>query len=121
MNKIQTIIDKKGIRLNAMQEASVDAILHTDKDLVILSPTGSGKTLAYLLPLVQCLDPASDQLQAIVIVPSRELAIQSNVVLNDMGTGLRSFAAYGGRAAMDEHRLIRKTLPQILFASPGRL
>ncbi len=121
MNKIQTIIDKKGIRLNAMQEASVDAILHTDKDLVILSPTGSGKTLAYLLPLVQCLDPASDQLQAIVIVPSRELAIQSNVVLNDMGTGLRSFAAYGGRAAMDEHRLIRKTLPQILFATPGRL
>lgn len=121
MNKIQTIIDKKGIRLNAMQEASVDAILHTDEDLIILSPTGSGKTLAYLLPLIQRLDPASDQLQAVVIMPSRELAIQSNAVLSDIGSGFRSFAAYGGRAAMEEHRIIRKTLPQILFATPGRL
>lgn len=121
MNTIQSITDKKGIVLNAMQAASVDAVLHSDDDIVILSPTGSGKTFAYLLPLVQRLDPASDNVQAVVIVPGRELAIQSDMVLSGLGSGLRSYACHGGRAAMDEHRALRKVLPQIVFATPGRL
>ena len=45
------------------------------KDLILLSPTGSGKTLAYLLPLVQSLKPGITGVQAIVLVPSRELAL----------------------------------------------
>ena len=51
---IDKIIDKLGIEeLNSMQESVMDSFLHSDKDLVVLSPTGSGKTLAYLLPMVQ--------------------------------------------------------------------
>ena len=57
------IIDKLGITLNTMQEATADAVLHTGKDVVVMSPTGSGKTYAYLLPLIQCLDTKSDELQ----------------------------------------------------------
>ena len=107
--------------LNPMQEATIHAVLHTDRDVIVLAPTGSGKTLAYLLPIVSRLDPQLDEVQAVVIVPSRELAMQSNDVLQRMGSGIRSAALYGGRATMDEHRTIMRTRPQIVFATPGRL
>lgn len=107
--------------LNEMQKEAADAVLHTNKDVVVLSPTGSGKTLAYLLPLADMIDKSKDELQAVVIVPSRELAMQSDEVCRSMGCGLRSMALYGGRAAMDEHRQLAKALPQIVFATPGRL
>ena len=54
------MLEKLGITLNSMQEATADAVLHTDRDVVVISPTGSGKTYAYLLPLVQRLDASSD-------------------------------------------------------------
>ena len=115
------ILSKLGITLNVMQEATADAILHTNKDVVVLSPTGSGKTYAYLLPLIQRLDASSDALQAVVLVPGRELALQSANVLKDLGSGLRSMALYGGRPTMEEHRVLRDVKPQIVFATPGRL
>ena len=119
---INKIFEKLGfIELNAMQEATSDAVLHTDKDIVVLSPTGSGKTFAYLLPLIQRLDASQDEIQAVIIVPGRELALQSATVLQNMGSGLRSCACYGGRAAMDEHKVLRQIRPQIVFATPGRL
>ena len=62
----------------------------------------SGKTLAYLLPIATRLDAKLDEVQAVVIVPSRELALQSCEVFRSMGTGLRPIALYGGRATMDE-------------------
>ena len=116
------ILAKLGIDdLNAMQQEAVEAIAHSDKDVLILSPTGSGKTLAYLLPLAERIDAGSDELQAVVIVPGRELALQSATVLKDMGCGLRGMALYGGRPTMDEHRKLREVKPQVVFATPGRL
>ena len=115
------ILCKLGISLNAMQEATADAVLHTGKDVVVMSPTGSGKTYAYLLPLIERLDASSDDLQAVVLVPGRELALQSANVLKDMGSGLRSMPLYGGRPTMEEHRVLRDVKPQIVFATPGRL
>ena len=102
---IETIIDKLGIeQLSEMQKEVADAILHSNKDVMVVSPTGSGKTLAYLLPLIQRLDPQSGVVQAVVIVPGRELALQSSEVLKNIGCGIRSLSLYGGRSAMDEHR-----------------
>ncbi|HCN53339.1 MAG TPA: helicase [Prevotella sp.] len=116
------LLQKMGIEeLNAMQLAASEAILHSNKDVVVLSPTGSGKTIAYLLPLVQLLDASRDDVQTVVIVPGRELALQSATVLKDMGSGLRCCACYGGRAAMEEHRVLRQVRPQVVFATPGRL
>lgn len=115
------ILTKLGITLNAMQEETAEAVLHTGKDVVVISPTGSGKTYAYLLPLIQRLKASSDELQAVVLVPGRELALQSASVLKDMGSGLRAMALYGGRPAMEEHRALREVKPQIVFATPGRL
>ena len=120
--KTEEILDKLGIQqLTDMQEEAMSVILRSDDDVVLLSPTGSGKTLAYLLPLVQMMDANSNEVQAVVIVPGRELALQSATVLKDMKCGLRACACYGGRAAMDEHRVLKQVQPQIVFATPGRL
>ena len=104
-----------------MQQHAAEAILGSDGDVVLLSPTGTGKTLAYLLPLVQLLDGTTNTVQALVITPGRELALQSDNVLKSMGCGLRSTACYGGRAAMDEHKVLKEVKPQIVFGTPGRL
>ena len=119
---IEKILTKLHIsELNEMQQHAAEAILGSDGDVVLLSPTGSGKTLAYLLPLVQLLDVTFDAVQALVITPGRELALQSHQVLQSMGCGLRSTACYGGRAAMDEHKVLKEVRPQIVFGTPGRL
>lgn len=118
---IEALTQKLHLTLNAMQTAVCDELLQHTDNLMVLSPTGSGKTLAYLLPLTRLLDAQSNQVQAVVVVPGRELALQSATVLKDMGCGLRGMACYGGRATMDEHRKLREVQPQIVFATPGRL
>ena len=122
MKKTNEILQRLGIsQLNDMQEEALAAIVRSNDDVVILSPTGTGKTLAYLLPLVQLINEEKPSLQAIVVTPGRELALQSSEVLKSMGCGLHSMAVYGGRPAMDEHRELRKVYPQIIFGTPGRL
>ncbi len=123
MNKQQEkILEKLHIsELNEMQQEAEKAIVRSREDVLILSPTGSGKTLAYLLPLLQLLDAQNDHVQVLVIVPGRELALQSDRVLKAMGSGFRSQACYGGRTAMDEHRMLKQNRPQIVFGTPGRL
>ncbi len=119
---IQDILSKLKIEaLNQMQLDVDHAVSHTDKDVVVLSPTGSGKTLAYLLPLLQRIDTTRDDVQMVVIVPGRELALQSATVVKDMGCGVRAMCLYGGRPAMEEHRMMRQVRPQVVFATPGRL
>ena len=116
----EEVLKKLGIQLNDMQLEAGKAINGAGKDVVILSPTGTGKTLAYLLPLAERLDRSGD-VQAVVLVPGRELAQQSLNVWKSLGTGLRAVACYGGRPALDEHRELRRVQPQLVFATPGRL
>lgn len=106
--------------LNDMQKATAKAMQAGKGDVVVLSPTGTGKTLAYLLPLVEMINPENDNVQAVVIVPGRELALQSQQVLAAVGA-VRGMACYGGRTAMEEHRTLKQLRPQVVFATPGRL
>lgn len=122
MGKIREKLEREGItEFSPMQQASFDAILNTSADVVILSPTGTGKTLSYLIPLLQLVDKNSEDVQAVVIVPNRELALQSSLVAQSLDTGVRSMACYGGKPTMDEHREMMKIRPHLLFATPGRL
>lgn len=104
-----------------MQDASVGAIANEKGDVVVLSPTGSGKTLAYLLPIAQLLQQDHNEVQAIIIVPGRELAMQTVSVFEGMKTCLHAYACYGGRPTMDEHRAIRRQKPHVICGTPGRL
>lgn len=106
--------------LNPMQQEMLQAV-RRERQLVLLSPTGSGKTLAYLLPLFQLLDSRKDMLQALVLVPSRELAIQTVDVVKRICSVARVLACYGGRPAMDEHRQINGLHPHLIVATPGRI
>ena len=106
--------------LNPMQEASIDA-WREGKDLILLSPTGSGKTLAYLLPLLESLKPEVKGVQAVVLVPSRELALQIDQVFKSMNTPYKAMSCYGGRPAMEEHRTMKGIQPSVIIGTPGRM
>ncbi|RYD56598.1 MAG: DEAD/DEAH box helicase [Sphingobacteriales bacterium] len=105
--------------LNEMQEAAL-AAYDQDNDIILLSNTGSGKTLAFLLPLLQTLDPKQRETQAIIIVPSRELAQQIERVFKAMQTGLKVTCCYGGhKREIEENNLLEP--PALLIGTPGRL
>jgi len=106
--------------LNPMQQSALE-VIGRGRHVLLLSPAGTGKTLAFLIPLTLQLDAERDQLQALVICPTRELAQQNEAVFRSMKTPLRSISLYGGRPTMDEHRRLREIKPQIVFATPGRL
>ncbi|MCB0480574.1 MAG: DEAD/DEAH box helicase [Flavobacteriales bacterium] len=114
------ILQKMGIeKLNDMQEEAMQAI-HANHEIVLLSPTGSGKTLAFLLPVFAELDPEESEIQVLILVPSRELAIQIEQVAHEMGTGHKINAVYGGRAGnKDKHDI--KHRPAVLIGTPGRV
>lgn len=105
--------------LNPMQEEAI-AIIEKMANTVLLSPTGTGKTLAFLLPLIESLDAASTQVQALILVPSRELAIQIEQVVRHMGSGFKVNAVYGGRP-MSKDKIELKHRPAILIGTPGRI
>ena len=105
--------------LNEMQLASIEAI-STNNNTLLLSATGSGKTLAFLLPLVKLLDPAITKTQAIIIVPSRELALQIESVFKSMGTNLKVTCCYGGHLRETEENNLKQP-PALLVGTPGRL
>lgn len=114
------ILSKLGItQLNPMQLATKEA-LSNQENLVLLSPTGTGKTLAFLLPVVLQVDPSCEEIQVVIIVPSRELAIQIEQVMRQMGTGLKVNAVYGGRAGSKD-RMEIKHRPAVLVGTPGRV
>ena len=116
----QAILDKLNIKaLNPMQEDALVAITNSD-NTVLLSPTGTGKTLAFLLPTIATLNPDIEHIQLLILVPSRELAIQIEQVIRNMGTGFKANAVYGGRPfSKDKIELAHP--PAILIGTPGRI
>ncbi len=102
-----------------MQLASIEAIGKHD-NVMLLSATGSGKTLAYLLPLIKLVNPASTNTQAIIIVPSRELALQIESVFKSMGTNFKITCCYGGHLRETEENNLKQP-PALLIGTPGRL
>lgn len=116
-----TLLKNIGISgLSAMQQNAVE-VIRNNINAVLLAPTGSGKTLAFLLPLIEAIDTTTDELQTAIISPTRELALQTFGVLQQLKTSCRAVCCYGGRPAMEEHRRIAALKPHIIIATPGRL
>lgn len=104
--------------LNDMQLASMNA--SAGKDVILLSPTGSGKTLAFLLPVLKELKATALGIQTLVLVPSRELALQIEQVFKAMQTGFKVNCCYGGHSAKVEKNNLSE-LPAVLIGTPGRI
>lgn len=120
INKQQQILDKLSIKLlNAMQLESQD-IISSNSEIVLLSPTGTGKTVAFLLPIIASLSTECTDVQVLIVVPSRELALQIEQVIRQMGTGFKTNAVYGGRAGAQD-KIDLKHRPAILIGTPGRI
>lgn len=119
-NKMNSILSNLGIdNLNKMQNAALRSIVN-GKNILLLSPTGSGKTLAFLLPILQLLDENSRKVQCLVIVPSRELALQIEQVWKKMGTNFKVNVCYGGHPIDTELKNLSNP-PALLIGTPGRL
>ncbi len=104
-----------------IQAEAIPALL-AGKDLVGQSATGSGKTLAYSIPLVERLAKKKREVQALVLVPTRELAVQVNTVLSTLATGRRLSTALlvGGRPYGNQISALRYG-SQIVVGTPGRV
>jgi ATP-independent RNA helicase DbpA len=117
---IEDILKKLKITaLNEMQLACIETAKKTN-NIVLLSPTGSGKTLGFLLPLLSTFDKKKVGIQALIIVPSRELAIQIEQVFKQMGTGFKVNCCYGGHSTKIERQNLEQP-PALLIGTPGRI
>lgn len=105
--------------LNEMQLASIEAS-KKNNDVILLSPTGSGKTLGFLLPLLLHLDKNKVGIQALVLVPSRELGLQIEQVFKQIATGFKVNCCYGGHSTRTEKNNLEQA-PSLLIGTPGRI
>ncbi len=93
------------------------------QDVTAKAPTGTGKTFAYGIPIVEHIDPDDESVQAVILAPTRELAIQITGELRDVASykpGVRSVCLYGGQPIHKQIETLKKR-PQIVVATPGRL
>lgn len=117
---LTSFIERLGIQeLNELQLKSLEFV-RPGTDLILISKTGSGKTLAFLLPILRMLVPELSGPQAMIITPSRELALQIESVFRKMQTGHRISALYGGHAVRTERNNLIEPAA-LLVGTPGRI
>ena len=124
MKEISSLIEKACrnlniVSLNGMQKQMLETAQRPN-DIILLSPTGSGKTLAFLLPVLQRIDPQTAGVQALVLVPSRELALQIDTVLRKIAAGIKIVCCYGGHSVREESRSLA-VAPALVVGTPGRI
>ena len=121
--EVMKAIDKKGyVQATPVQAGAIPYFMDW-KDVIAKAPTGTGKTFAFGIPMVEHIDPACEDVQALVLAPTRELAVQIQEELRDLcefKEGVRTVCLYGG-APIDKQINTLKKRPQIVVATPGRL
>jgi ATP-dependent RNA helicase RhlE len=104
---------------NRVQSESIPPLL-AGRDVVVQSPTGSGKTLAFLVPLLERIRPGSPGPRALIVTPTRELAIQVDAVFTALDSELRGALLYGG-VGYRSQMLALKSRPDVVIGTPGRI
>jgi len=105
-----------------VQEAAIEPMM-LRHDLLVQAPTGTGKTGAFGIPTVEGIDTSNQEIQAIILCPTRELAVQTAGVIKKLCNykqGVRTLALYGGEPIYKQITALRKK-PQIIVATPGRM
>jgi|TARA_B110000037_G_scaffold98834_1_gene115756 ATP-dependent RNA helicase DeaD len=119
---IQALTDLGYEKPTEIQEKAIPQVIASDQDLKAFAQTGTGKTAAFSLPILQKLDLDSNQVQAIILSPTRELAIQIARNIEEFSTHLKGFrvaAVYGGSDINGQIRSLNKGV-QIVVGTPGR-
>lgn len=122
-NEIKRALSEMGFQYPLpVQEEALPRIL-AGEDLTVRSRTGSGKTAAFAIPICEKIDPEKEELQAVVIVPTRELAQQVQDEIAEIGKykGIKSMALYGNQLMEIQRKALKAEKPQIVVATPGRL
>ena len=108
--------------MTEIQEKAIPLML-AGHDMIAKAPTGTGKTFAYGIPIVEHVDPEDESVQAVILAPTRELAIQITDEIRDLAAfkpGVRTVCLYGGAPIGRQIDTLKKH-PQIVVATPGRL
>ena len=118
--ELESIYKKLQIQdMNQMQKSTYKTT-ENNTDVVLLSPTGSGKTLAFLFPVLRNLKKEATGIQALIVVPARELALQIEQVFKSMGTDFKVTVCYGGHDKKIEMNNLKEA-PAVLIGTPGRI
>lgn len=116
------VLNKQGIKVaTPVQEKAIPAIFK-GRDVIAKSQTGTGKTMAYLLPLVQRIQTERDEVQALILTPTRELSKQVFDVLKPLASvrGVDAADVIGGRTIENQIQKLKRN-PHVIIGTPGRL
>jgi len=122
-SEIMRAMEKRGLVLSTPVQAGCIPPLMEWKDVIAKAPTGTGKTFAFGIPIVEHIDPDCEEVQAVILSPTRELAIQTTGELRDIAAfrpGVRTVCLYGGQPIGKQIDMLKRR-PQIVVATPGRL
>ena len=121
--EIMRALEKKGYEVSTPIQAGGIPPMLDWQDVTAKAPTGTGKTFAFGIPIIEHVDPGSDQVQAVVLAPTRELAMQITSEMRDLAQfkpNIRMVCLYGGQPIGKQIDALKKR-PQIVIATPGRL
>ncbi|MGM0653649.1 MAG: DEAD/DEAH box helicase, partial [Bacillota bacterium] len=121
--KMLSAVNKKGFEEpTAIQAMTIPVMLRDDTNIIAQAQTGTGKTAAFGLPLIEMIDPSSKTVQALILVPTRELAIQVSEEINSLkgNKQLIIVPIYGGQAIDQQLRRLKKGV-HIVVGTPGRI
>ncbi len=121
--EIMRALEKKGYALSTPIQAGCIPPMLDWQDVTAKAPTGTGKTFAFGIPIIEHVDTDSDQVQAVILAPTRELAMQITAEMRELAQfkpGIRLVCLYGGQPIGKQIDALKKR-PQIVIATPGRL
>ena len=122
-NEMMRALEKKNITVSTPVQAGCIPPMRAWKDVIAKAPTGTGKTFAFGIPIVEHIEPGSEETEAVILAPTRELAMQITAELRDLCIflpGIRLACLYGGAPIGKQIDALKKH-PQIVVATPGRL
>ncbi|MGE4588419.1 MAG: DEAD/DEAH box helicase [Acidaminococcaceae bacterium] len=121
-NRTVDLLKKAGITKPMPVQEQVIPAIFAGKDVIARAQTGTGKTLAFLVPLMEKIDPEKKYVQALIIAPTRELAMQISVEAKKLvgDTGIKILAVCGGRD-LEQQKHKMQNVAHILVGTPGRM